>query len=105
VLARCSMGDGAGNCAGQTRYERVVQEGVCNRHNCAYYAYPRPRSESRWAGGSTGESSISDGTASVKPSSLAGTGEATIGRQSHQAAIVKSGHGCYDQSSYRYYNY
>ena len=95
------MGDGAGNCAGQTRYERIVQEGVCGRHSCAYYAYSKP--SSRWAGASTGgskDSSISDGTVSVRPSVLAGPGEATIGRQQYRPAAV---HGRRDPPSTRHY--
>jgi len=97
------MGDGAGNCAGQPRYERAVKEGVCGRSHCAYYANPKPRS--RWAGASTGRSKDSIATVSVMPSILAGPGEATIGRQRYRPALVGSGHGRHDASSSRYYGY
>lgn len=51
VMACCSQGDGAGNCSGASRYERVLQAGVCGRANCSYYEYQRP--SGRWASGNS----------------------------------------------------
>lgn len=61
-MARCSQGDGVGNCGGQCRYERAVLGGVCGRENCSYYEFPQPRT--RWGSGEA-RSRTSSGTSSI----------------------------------------
>lgn len=58
VVARCSLGDGSGNCSGKQRYSRSVKDGVCGRAHCAYYINYKPHS--RWAANKpTGDDSSS----------------------------------------------
>ena len=68
IVSSCSMVDKSGNCGGQQRFSRAVQDGVCGRHNCAYYTGNNYRPGSRWAlNKPTGHGSLSKKPTHSKP--------------------------------------